>query len=59
MDRFRLTRAGWARAGILAGGGMTTAGIGLGIDLAAALMVGGVLLVLFCLFVADMGGDGA
>ncbi|MFD7978884.1 hypothetical protein [Streptomyces sp. NPDC059071] len=46
-----------ARGGVLAGGGMAAAGVGLWLGAAAALMVGGVLLVAYCLFVADVGGD--
>ncbi|MGX1223147.1 hypothetical protein [Streptomyces ambofaciens] len=64
MGRIRLTPEGRARAGVLAGGLLITVGIGLGIDLAAALMVGGVLLVVYCLLLTDVdlldrdGGDG-
>lgn len=54
MGRLRLTRAGRARAGVLTGGGLITAGVGVGLDLAAGLMVGGMLLVLYCLFLADV-----
>ncbi|MFD5294776.1 hypothetical protein ACFWJU_06170 [Streptomyces mutabilis] len=64
MGRIRLTPEGRARAGVLAGGALVTVGVGLGIDLAAALMVGGVLLVIYCLLLTDVdlldrdGGDG-
>ncbi|MFI7394020.1 hypothetical protein [Streptomyces tendae] len=64
MGRIRLTPEGRARAGVLAGGLLITVGVGLGIDLAAALMVGGVLLVVYCLLLTDVdlldrdGGDG-
>jgi hypothetical protein len=58
VGRLRLTRAGRSRAGVLAGGGMFTAGVWVGIDLAAGLMVGGMLLVAYCLFLADTDGSG-
>lgn len=64
MGRIRLTPEGRARAGVLAGGALVTVGVGLGLDLAAALMVGGVLLVVYCLLLTDVdlldrdGGDG-
>lgn len=54
MGRLRLTRAGRARAGVLTGGGMVTAGVWAGIDLAAGLMVGGILLILYCLLLTDV-----
>lgn len=54
MGRIRMTRVGRARAGVLAGGGMVTAGVWTGIDLAAGLMVGGILLVVYCLFLTDV-----
>lgn len=54
MGRVRLTREACARAGVLTGGGMVTAGVWVGVDLAAGLMVGGILLVLYCLFLADV-----
>ncbi|MGW7085024.1 hypothetical protein ACWGH2_16250 [Streptomyces sp. NPDC054871] len=56
MGRVRLTRAARARAGVLAGGGMVTAGVWVGIDLAAGLMVGGILLVAYCLLLTDTDG---
>jgi hypothetical protein len=37
---------------------MVTAGVWVGIDLAAGLMVGGMLLVAYCLFLADTDGGG-
>lgn len=58
MGRIRLTRAGWARVGVLAGGGMVATGSGLALGVAAALVVGGVLLATYCLFVSDVGGEG-
>ncbi|MGW4950662.1 hypothetical protein [Streptomyces parvulus] len=64
MGRIRLTPEGRARAGVLAGGGLITAGVGVGIDLAAALLVGGILLVVYFLLLTDVdlldrdGGDG-
>lgn len=58
MGRVRLTRVAWSRAGVLAGGAMTASGSGLGWGLAVGLMVGGVLLVAYCLFLADADGGG-
>ncbi|MFI8254088.1 hypothetical protein [Streptomyces filamentosus] len=57
MGRVRVSRRSWARLGVLVGGGMVAVGIGIGIDPAAALMVGGMELVAYCLLVADVGGD--
>ena len=57
MGGVRVTRAAWARVGVLAGGVMVTAGIGLGVDLAAALMTGGILLIVYCLLLTDVGGS--
>ena len=57
MDRFRLTREGRARGGVLAGGAMVAVGAGLAVGVALALIVGGVLLGGYCLFVTDLGGD--
>lgn len=54
MGRLRLTRVGRARAGVMTGGGMVTAGVWVGIDLAAGLMVGGILLILYCLLLTDV-----
>ncbi|MFE6408518.1 hypothetical protein ACFVOR_16465 [Streptomyces sp. NPDC057837] len=54
MGRVRMTPAGRARAGVLTGGGLITAGVWRGIDLAAGLMVGGILLVLYFLLLADV-----
>ncbi|MEU0458496.1 hypothetical protein ABZ322_37275 [Streptomyces sp. NPDC006129] len=54
MGRVRVTPASRARAGVLAGSGMITAGVWLGIDLPAGLMVGGILLVLYCLLLTDV-----
>ncbi|MFF2009164.1 hypothetical protein ACFVWY_08835 [Streptomyces sp. NPDC058195] len=60
MDRLRLTRAALARTGVIAGGGLFTTGVGLAVDLSAALMAAGVLLVTYCLVLMDVGdpGDG-
>ncbi|MEV5163847.1 hypothetical protein AB0K66_04360 [Streptomyces werraensis] len=55
MGRVRVTAETRARAGVLTGCGMVTAGVWLGIDLAAGLMVGGILLVLYCLLLTDVG----
>lgn len=54
MGRVRVSRAAWARAGVLTGGGAVTAGVGLAVDLASALMVGGGLLIAYCLLLADV-----
>lgn len=56
MGRFRLTRTALARAGVLTGGAMVGAGAGLGLGLAMGLAVGGVLLVAYCLLLADTDG---
>lgn len=53
MGRLRLTRAGRARVGVLTGGAMAASGAGLGLGLAVGLVVGGVLLVAYCLLLAD------
>lgn len=59
MGRIRVTSAGRARAGVLAGGVMAAAGAGLGLGLAVGLTVAGVLLVAYCLLLMDVGsGDG-
>ncbi|MEU8537526.1 hypothetical protein OH540_21290 [Streptomyces sp. BPPL-273] len=58
MGRVRLTRAGWSRAGVLAGGAMAASGTGLGWGLAVGLVVGGVLLVAYCLLLTDTDGGG-
>ncbi|MDX2892494.1 hypothetical protein PV439_14170 [Streptomyces scabiei] len=58
MGRVRLTRAARARAGVLTGGAMAASGAGLGLGLAVGLVVGGVLLVTYCLLLADTGGGG-
>lgn len=58
MGRLRLTRPGMARAGVLAGGAMTAFGAGLGLGLAVGLALGGVLLVAYCLLLADTDGGG-
>lgn len=56
MGRVRVTRAGMARLGVLSGGGLFTAGVWQAIDVAAGLMVGGVLLVAYCLLLMDVDG---
>lgn len=53
MGRVWLTRAGWSRAGVLTGGAMATSGAGLGLGLAVGLVVGGMLLVAYCLLLAE------
>lgn len=57
MGRIRLTRAGMSRAGVIAGGGLFTSGVWLACGLAAGLMTGGVLLVAYCLVLADVDGS--
>lgn len=57
MGRVRMNRAAWARAGVLAGGGAVTTGVGLATDLAAALMVGGGMLIAYCLLLLDLDLD--
>jgi hypothetical protein len=56
VGRVRLTRAGRSQAGVLVGGGTFTAGMWVGVGLAAGLMTGGVLLVAYCLFLMDTEG---
>ncbi|MFJ3663150.1 hypothetical protein ACIPPM_22095 [Streptomyces sp. NPDC090119] len=58
MGRLRLTRTARARSGVLSGGAMVAAGAGLGLGLAVGLVVGGVLLVVYCLLLADTGDGG-
>ncbi|MGV2914487.1 hypothetical protein [Streptomyces alfalfae] len=58
MGRLRLTRAARAKAGVLAGGAMAASGAGLGLGLATGLVVGGILLVAYCLLLADTDGGG-
>ncbi|MFE7236095.1 hypothetical protein ACFVAF_36885 [Streptomyces sp. NPDC057596] len=54
-----MTPALRARAGVLTGGAMAAAGAGLGLGLAVGLVVGGVLLVAYCLLLMDVNaGDG-
>ncbi|CBG71878.1 putative secreted protein [Streptomyces scabiei 87.22] len=43
---------------MLTGGAMAASGAGLGLGLAVGLVVGGVLLVTYCLLLADTGGGG-
>lgn len=56
MGRIRLTRAARARGGVLTGGGMVASGAGLAMGLPLGLIVGGVLLVAYCLLLADTDG---
>ena len=56
MGRIRLTRAARAQTGVLLGGAMTASGAGLRLGLAVGLIVGGVLLVAYCLLLADTDG---
>jgi hypothetical protein len=54
-----MTRVARARAGVMTGGAMAAAGAGLGLGLAVGLVVGGVLLVAYCLLLMDVSqGDG-
>lgn len=61
MGRIRLTPAGRARAGVMAGGAMVTVGtalavalaLGFGFGIAAGLFVGGILLVAYFLLLTD------
>lgn len=57
MGRIRLTRAARARAGVLTGGAMVASGTGLRLGLALGLVVAGVLLVAYCLLLADTDGS--
>lgn len=54
MGRVRVTRTVLARAGVVAGGGLFTVGIGLAVDLAAALMTAGLGLGAYCLLLMDV-----
>jgi hypothetical protein len=54
VGRISVSRAARARAGIVTGGVMVAAGAGLGLGLAVGLAVGGVLLVAYCLLLADV-----
>lgn len=56
MGRVRVSTRAVSRAGVLTGGALVTAGIWVGVDLAAALMVAGVLLVAYCLLLIDVDG---
>ncbi|ROQ69181.1 hypothetical protein EDD93_3678 [Streptomyces sp. 840.1] len=56
MGRVRVSARTRARAGVFSGGALVTAGVWVGVDLAAALMVAGVLLVAYCLLVMDVDG---
>jgi hypothetical protein len=47
-------KAALVRAGVLAGGLVSSTGVGLAIDLPAGLMVGGGVLAAWCLFLADV-----
>jgi hypothetical protein len=53
-----------ARAGVVAGGCLFTAGVWLAVDVAGGLMTGGVLMTAYCLLLADVdpargGGRGS
>lgn len=49
-----MSRAGWARLGLLAGGGLFTAGVWMAVDAAAGLMAAGLGMVAYCLLLADV-----
>lgn len=54
MGRLRVSKQTRARWGVLAGGWTACAGVGLAMDLAAALMAGGTVFAAWCLFLADV-----
>ncbi|MGW6295637.1 hypothetical protein [Streptomyces sp. NPDC055058] len=61
MGRLRLTAVrplARARAGAWAGGGLLTAGCGLAWGVAAGLITAGVLLIAYCLLIADVAEPG-
>ncbi|MFC8277195.1 hypothetical protein ACFUJR_32625 [Streptomyces sp. NPDC057271] len=48
-----------ARIGVLLGGVTASVGVGIALDLAAALMTGGIVFAVWCLFLADVDtGEG-
>ena len=49
-----MSRAVRARLGVVAGGSVFTAGVWMATDVAVGLMTGGVLLVAYCLLLADV-----
>lgn len=59
MGRVRMTPVARARAGVMTGGAMVASGAGFGLGLAAGLVVGGVLLVAYCLLLTNVNpGNG-
>lgn len=54
MGRLQVNRAVRARLGVLAGGGLFTAGVGMAVDVAAGLMTAGLGLVAYFLWLADV-----
>ncbi|MER5912327.1 hypothetical protein ABT124_17985 [Streptomyces sp. NPDC001982] len=60
IRRPRVSRLARSRFGIWTGGGLISAGVGLQWGLSIALIVAGVLLVAYCLLIADVAepGDG-
>jgi hypothetical protein len=54
MGRLRVSRKARARLGVLLGGAMAAAGVGLAAGLAFGLMAAGVGLVAYCLLLADV-----
>ncbi|MEU0991941.1 hypothetical protein [Streptomyces sp. NPDC005953] len=56
MGRVRMTVA---RVGVLVGGLVSSAGVGLAVDLAGGLIAGGLVFAAWCLFLADVSpGEG-
>lgn len=49
-----MSRAAWARLGVMVGGVLFAAGVGLAVGAAAALMTAGAGLVAYCLLLADV-----
>ncbi|MFG2328258.1 hypothetical protein ACGFMM_01395 [Streptomyces sp. NPDC048604] len=54
MGRVRVSRATRARVGVLVGGWTAAAGVGLAAGLAFGLVAAGVVLAVWCLFLADV-----
>lgn len=54
MGRLRMSGKSLARCGVLLGGLVAAIGVGLALDLAAALMTGGIMFASWCLFLPDV-----
>lgn len=54
MGRVQMSRAAWARLGVLLGGVLFVVGVGLAAGVAVALMTAGAGLVAYCLLLADV-----